>query len=169
MIEAILIPFKGKIIFAGGFRPYPISFGEGFKKGLNADFEKSKSKFGIISSFDQPIQENEQSEEELLRFYLKNKYNREEFWNEINKILEKNPNLNNVYHNEIGKSYVRETKKILSEIGAKSGWFAIVNSQIAASGKTKGEVTERIKDILPEDKLSSAHIFEYGNKKQAEK
>ena len=168
MVEAVLIPFKEKIIYPSFFKPFAISFGGGFKKGLMIDFELSKNKFGIISSLTKPIEEKKQSDEELLRIYLKSKQNREEFWEEINEILRKNPPLKNIYHNEIGKSYVREIKGIFSEIGIKNGWFAIVNSQIIASGKSESEVKERIKEILPEDKLSSAHIFKYGEKGKKE-
>ena len=161
MIEAIIISFKGKITYTGSFRMYPMSFGGGYKRGLKVDFEKSVLKFGIISSLDKPIEEKRQSDEETLRFYLKNKQNREEYWSEINELLRKTPKLNNIYHNEIGKSYVKQTKGIFTYIGLKSGWFAIVNSQIVASGKTKDELSERLRDVLPDDKISSAYIFEY--------
>ena len=168
MVDAVLIPFREKITYNGAFRLYSISFGGGYRRGLKGDFMQSKTKFGIISSLDKPIQEKVQSEEGLFRFYLKNKQKREEFWNEINNMLRKNSNLKNIYHNEIGKSYVRETKKILSEIKVKNGWFAIVNSKIVASGKNEQEIKERLKDVLPEDKLDSAYIFEY-KEKQNEK
>jgi hypothetical protein len=166
MVEATLIPFKEKIIYPSLFKPYMISFGAGYKRGLMTDFEISKNKFGIILSLTEPINEKKQSDEDLLRFYLKNKQNKEEFWEEIEDILKKNPLLKNIYHNEIGKSYARETKRIFSEIGIKDGWFAIVNSQVIASGKSESEVKERIKEILPEDKLSSAHIFKYEGKEK---
>lgn len=165
MVEAILIPFKEKIIYPSLFKPYMISFGGGYKKGLMIDFELSKNKFGIISSLTKPIEEKKQSDEDLLRFYLKSKQNREEFWEEINEILRKNPPLKNIYHNEIGKSYVREVKKIFSDISIKGGYFAIVNSQVITSGRSENEVKERLKEILPEDKISSAHIFKYEENK----
>src|SRR3989344_5245833 len=144
MVEAILIPFKGKITFIGSFRIFPISFGGGFKKGLKTDFEISQNKFGIISSFDSKIEEK------------------------INDLIRKEPILKNVFHNEIGRSCVRDAKKVLNDIGAKESWFAIVNTQIITSGKNENEVKERLKEILPEDKLSSAYIFEYkGDKDDA--
>ena len=166
MIETILVPSRGKIIYAGYFRLFNISFGGGYKQGLKADFEKSKLKYGIISSLDLPIEEKKPSEEDTLRFYLKSKNNREEFWEEIEEILEKNSSLKNVYHNEIGKSYVREVKKTFSDISIKGGYFAIVNSQVIASGKSENEVKERLKEILPEDKISSAYIFKYEEKEK---
>lgn len=168
MLEAILIPFKEKIIYSGSLRLFSISFGGGFKKGLERDFQMSKNKFGIISSLTQPLEEKKQLDEDLLRFYLKNKQNREEFWEEINKILQKDSSLKNVYHNEIGKSYVREVKKIFSDISIKEGYFAIVNSQVITSGKSENEVKERLKEILPEDKITSAHIFKYDKKENKE-
>jgi len=168
MVEAILIPFKGKITFIGSFRIFPISFGGGFKKGLKTDFEISQNKFGIISSFDSKIEEKSQSSEELLRFYMKNKGNRDEFGEKVNDLIRKEPILKNVFHNEIGRSCVRDAKKVLNDIGAKESWFAIVNTQIITSGKNENEVKERLKEILPEDKLSSAYIFEYkGDKDDA--
>ncbi|MCX6741733.1 MAG: hypothetical protein NTX24_00970 [Candidatus Pacearchaeota archaeon] len=164
MLEAILVPFREKIVYSSSLRLFPISFGGGYKRSLERDFQISKNKFGIISSLIQPIEEKKQSDEDLLRFYLKNKQNREEFWEEINEILKKDGSLKNVYHNEIGKSYVKEVKKIFSDIGIKEGYFAIVNSQVITSGKSENEVKERLKEILPEDKIISAHIFRYQKK-----
>ncbi len=166
MIEAILVPFKGCITYIGYFRLYKISFGSGYQRGLMADFEKSKLKFGIISSLENPIEEKIPSNEEILRVYLKNKQNRDEFWSEIGDLLIKNPSLKSVYYNEIGKLNVRDVKKCFSEIGIKSGWFAIVNSQVVACGKTKEEISERLKDVLPDDIITSAHIFEYKGEKE---
>lgn len=168
MVEAILIPFKGKITYVGYFRLYNISFGGGYKRGLKTDFEKSRLRFGVISSLDKPIEEKKQSDEDILKVYLKNKQNREEYWNEINDMLGKNPHLKNIYHNEIGKSSVRQVKNIFLDIGIKNGWFAIINSQVVASGKTREEVSERLKKILPEDKIASAHIFEYNGSSKNE-
>ena len=162
MVEAILIPYNKKIIYPGLFKPFAITFGGGFKGGLMRDFQLSKNKFGIISSLTNPVEEKKQSDEDMLIFYLKNKQNREEFSKEINEILRKKPILINAYHNEIGKSYVRETNKIFSEIGIKNSWFAIVNSQVVASGKSESEVRERLKEVLPEDKIGAAYIFRYG-------
>ncbi|MDP4039535.1 MAG: hypothetical protein Q8P57_03065 [Candidatus Pacearchaeota archaeon] len=169
MIEAIIISFKGKITYTGSFRLYNMSFGGGYKRGLKLDFEKSVLKFGIISSLDKPIEEKKQSDEEMLRFYLKNKQNKEEYRREINELLRRTPQLNNIYYNEIGKSYVKQTRAILSDISIKDGWFAIVNSQIVASGKTKDEVSERLRDVLPDNKISSAYIFEYKGDKNERK
>lgn len=169
MVEAVLIPFKEKIIYPGLFKPFAVTFGGGFKQGLMQDFQLSKNKFGIISSLTRPIEEKKQSEEDMLRFYLKNRTNREEFSDEINEILRKNPLLKNIFHNEIGKSYVRGIRCIFSQIGIKRGWFAIVNSQVIASGRTESEVKERLKEILSDDKISSAHIFKYLEKEEKEK
>lgn len=57
MADAILIPFKEKIIFTGSFRMFPVSFGGGYRRGLKTDFEMSKNKFGVISTFNNPVEE----------------------------------------------------------------------------------------------------------------
>jgi hypothetical protein len=162
MVEAILIPFKGKITFIGSFKIFPVHFGGGFKKGLITDYGISKNKFGIISSLDGKIEEKNQSNEELLRFYMKNKNNRDEFWKQIHDLIKKEPVLKNVFHNEIGRSCVRDAKKVLNDLGVKEAWFAIANTQIITAGKSENEVKERLKEILSENKLTSAYIFKYG-------
>lgn len=66
------------------FQPHNIRFGSGIKKGIQAEYQAAKSKFGIILSLDAPISEKKESDEELLRFYVKSESNREE--NFISKI-----------------------------------------------------------------------------------
>ena len=54
---------------------------------LSRDYIKAKSKFGLIESLDEPLNEKEESSEELLRFYLKNENNRMRNWDEIHRLL----------------------------------------------------------------------------------
>lgn len=164
MIETILLPFKGKIIYDGVFSSYNINFGGGIKKSIHADYQKAKSIFGIITSLEQPITKKEESEEELLKFYLKSKDNRREYNDEINKILRKNPLLLKLYYQELGKSNTREVRKRLSELGVINGWFAVFNDTVIASGNNEAEVKNQINKIVPEHKRDYIYLFRYVKK-----
>lgn len=49
-VDAVLIPFEGKIIYDSFLLPYNMSFGSGIKKGLKEDYRYKKEKHGIITS-----------------------------------------------------------------------------------------------------------------------
>jgi len=50
MVEAVLLPFRDKIIFDGILKPYNIYFGGGIKRSLNDAYRLAKERFGIITS-----------------------------------------------------------------------------------------------------------------------
>lgn len=49
-VEAVLIPFEGKIIYDSFMIPYSIRFGGGAKSGFNEEYREIKNKHGIITS-----------------------------------------------------------------------------------------------------------------------
>ena len=50
LVNAVLLPFKGQIIYDGLLAPYSISFGGGVRRMLNEDYNQAKEAFGIITS-----------------------------------------------------------------------------------------------------------------------
>lgn len=52
MIDAVLIPFEGKIIYDSILIPYQISFGSGAKKDFQENYRILKNKLGIITSLE---------------------------------------------------------------------------------------------------------------------
>jgi hypothetical protein len=163
-VETTLLPFKGQIIFCGLFRFYNIRIGSGMRGGIQAEYQKAKRRYGIITSLDTPVREKEDSDEELLKLYVKSRSNRETYLEEIEDILTKKPELANIYHREIGKSNARNISKRLSEIGVAPGWFAIFENVVIASGKSEKEVRAQLADLLPKDKSEGVHMFRYGKK-----
>ena len=160
----VLLPFKGRIVYCGFINSKNIYFGGGMKRSIKREFQKAKSKFGIITSLDSPVFQKESADEELLRFYLRSEKRRYEYWDEIVELLDKNPSLMKVYHLEIGKSNARKIKKRLSEIGIPSRWFAVFEDTVIASGESKEEVMKQINEILPEEKRGYIHVFRYAKK-----
>ncbi len=163
-VETILFPFKGRIIYCGLMSTYNIHIGSNMRRSIQAEYQKAKSKFGIITSLDKPVMEKKESDEELLRYYLRSASRRMEYEYEIHEILEKNPALGNVYSLEIGRSYAKEAGKKLSQIGASTTWFAVFEDIVIASGKSEEEARERAYAVVPQDKRAGVHVFRHGRK-----
>lgn len=49
MAEAVLLPFKGKIIYDGFLNAYNLSFGGGIRGSLNDSYREAKERVGIVT------------------------------------------------------------------------------------------------------------------------
>lgn len=161
-LETVLLPFKGKIIYDGVMAPYNISFGRGYRDGIKESYQQAKAKHGIITSLPFSLESKKQSDEDLLRFYLKNQQNRERYWEDIWDLIGKKPALRLLYHQEMGKIQSRNFKKRFREIGIEKGWFAVLEGMIVGSGATKEEAQKAVKSIVPSEKRVLIHIFQLG-------
>ncbi|MDI6902741.1 MAG: hypothetical protein QMC77_03310 [Methanocellales archaeon] len=164
MVEAVLLPFKDKIIYDSIFSPYSITFGSGMRRSFNDAYQEAKSRFGIITSLPFAAEEVEQSDSDKLKFYLRSERNREMYWKEIEELINKDPSLLTLYHQEMGKIHARTYKKQLHEIGLTDAWFAILEGITIASGATKDEVEQILQRILPTEKRSFVYIFQLREK-----
>ncbi len=160
-VDAILLPFKGKIIYSSIINSYNIQIGGNMRRGIQKEYQKAKSKYGIIASLDAPVIEKKESDEELLRYYTKSFPNRFEHSQEIDKILKKNPALWSVYHKEFGKWWARKLAKRLSEIGAAPAWFALFEDTVIASEQSEEEAKARADALLPEEKKAGVYLFRW--------
>ena len=50
MVKAVLLPFKGQVIYDGILNFYRITFGPGIRRSLNDDFKEAKARHGIVTS-----------------------------------------------------------------------------------------------------------------------
>lgn len=159
LARVTLLPFKDKIIFDGLMSAYSVSFGSGIRNSLKDSYNQAKAKYGIITqlSYAPP---KEQSEKELLKYYLKNKTNREFYQIEIEELVNKSEELHTFYQQEIGKVHARTIKKQLRSFGIVQGYFAVLGNNIIASGLTKEKVQEAVQVIVPEDKIEWLHTFQ---------
>lgn len=158
MLRTVLLPFKGQIIYDGFLAPYRIHFGGGIRRGLNAEYQEAKSRYGIITSLPFTT-EDERSDEDMLRFYLRSKRNREQYQTEIQALIDKDPILLTLYHQEMGKMHARTYGKRLREVGLRSACFAILEGLVVAGGKTRDDVEQIVKEIVPEKSVSFVYIF----------
>jgi len=156
-LKAVLLPFKGQIIYDSILIPYPVRFGPGIRRDLNEAYQEAKARFGIITSL--PWEEREESDVERLKSYLSSEAMREKYWEEIEKLINKDSSLLTVYHQEMGKGHARTFGRRLSEIGLRNAWFAILEGEIVAGGSTREEVGRILDEIIPAEKRNFAYIF----------
>jgi len=158
MIEAVLLPFKGEIIYDGIFLGYNISFGSGLRRSFNESYEEAKAKYGIISSL-KSSNELEQSDEDKLKFYLKNQTNRQNYQTQIKELINKNRDLLILYHQELGKVHSKSYSKQLRNLGFSNLWFAILSGIIIASGRTRQDLEHLLDNITPLHQRPLTYIF----------
>lgn len=159
MTNAVLLPFKEQIIYDGLLFPYSIMFGRGITRDINDTYQEAKAAYGIITSLAASGQQRKVDEEEKLKFYLKNERNREYYREEVWSLLEKHPEMLSTYHQEMGKSYSRAYGKRLREAGISSGYFAILEGMIVASGEKQKDVEKMLGRLLPVEKRKFVYIF----------
>ena len=162
MVEAVLLPFKGKIIYDGMISNYPIHFGRGLKNSLKNDALLAEGKYGIITELPENIKNaglGNSLETELL-VMMKTKSSREHNWYRIEEILEDDPNLMQVYIKELGRINSRQKKKAIKELGIKKRCYAVYEDTIICSDKTQRDLEEKLADLISdEEKLKGIFIF----------
>lgn len=157
MIEAVLLPYKGRIINDGLTQTWNVYFGPGIRKGIEDDYRKARSLSGIITSL--PHEEVEPTDEERLKAYLKTLRDRDQNWDEIHELLHRNLGLLPVYHQEMGRLDSRSLKKRLKDMGVKKGWFGVLVGLIVASGTSREELEDNLRRIIPKERQSHVYIF----------
>ncbi len=52
LVQAVLLPFEGKIIYDSLFVPYPVTFGSGIRRNLNDGYRQIQERGEVIISLD---------------------------------------------------------------------------------------------------------------------
>jgi hypothetical protein len=156
-LKAVLLPFKGQIIYDGILNSYSVSFGPGIRQDLKERYQEAKARFGIITSL--PWVELKDSDEERLKSYLSSEAMRLRYGGKIDELIKKDPSLLTVYHQEMGKVHARTYGRCLSKIGLRNAWFAILEGEIVAGGCTRAEVERILDEIIPVEKRGFAYVF----------
>ncbi len=158
--EVALLPFEGQIVTDGWLAIQRVVAGGSLSTDIDDSYEEAKHRFGIIETLPAP-DESEKSDAEQLRFYLKNKRNRERYAEEITDLKNKNIDLERIYHQEMGKARARSLGRELRETDLKEAYFAIYDDRIIASGTSEQHVREILAEILPDGKESHPYIYHY--------
>lgn len=92
LVETILLPFKGKIVYDGLLNVNTVIFGPTIKREIYERYKLAKAIYGIITTLPIPKKSVEFSDEEKLKFYLSDKTLREKYAEEIEELIAKTQN-----------------------------------------------------------------------------
>jgi len=159
--KTALLPFEGTIINDGWMAIKPIIFGGTISTDIDDAYEEAKHRFDIIETLPAPQEEAEPDDTEQLRFYMKNKRNRNRYAEEIDALKDKSLELEQIYHEELGKAQARSLGRELRETDLNEAYFAIYDERIIASGTTTEQVQEILDDIMPDGKENHPYIYHF--------
>lgn len=154
MVGAVLLPFKGKIVYDGMISTYPIHFGRGVQGSIKNDYRLSEAKYGVITELPEKIDNSilKNSAEKELLVLMKTKASREYNKYEIADLLLEHPELESVHTKEWGRINSRAKKKELKGLGIQKRWFAMYNNTILLSSKSEKELKIEVKKLIQDDK-----------------
>lgn len=156
-LKAMLLPFKGQIIYDGVLFPYPVFFGPGYRRDLKETYQEAKARFGIITSL--PHEAHAPSDAELLKTYLSSDSLQFSHQAEIDRLLERDPSLCTLYHQETGKRDARVVGRRLARLGLANAWFALYYGEVIAGGSTRAAVEWVVSSLLPAEQRDLAYLF----------
>jgi hypothetical protein len=159
--KTALLPFEGTIINDGWMAIKPIIFGGTISTDIDDAYEEAKHRFDIIETLPAPQEEAEPDDTEQLRFYMKNKRNRNRYAEEVEALKDKSLELEQIYHEELGKAQARSLGRELRETDLNEAYFAIYDERIIASGTTTEQVQEILDDIMPDGKENHPYIYHF--------
>ena len=156
-LKAVLLPFKGQIIYDGVLFPYPVFFGPGYRRDLKETYQEAKTRFGIITTL--PHEEHTPSDAELMKTYMSSDSLQFRHQAEIDQLIKRNPSLLTVYHQELGKRHARVIGRRLARLGLGNAWFALFYGEVVAGGSTRAEVEQIVARLLPAEQRDFAYLF----------
>ncbi|MFC7143027.1 hypothetical protein ACFQMA_24830 [Halosimplex aquaticum] len=149
-----LLPFEDQIVYDGWIGIKNIIFGGSLSTDIDDEYEEAKHRFGIIDSLPAP-EEDEKTDAEELRFYMKNKRNRERYASEIEHLREKSDELERIYHQEMGKARARSLGRELRELGLNEAYVAIYDDRIITVPPPNPRFASYSKRLCPLGRLTT--------------
>lgn len=158
--KVALLPFEDQIVIDGWLAIQQVVAGSNMRTDIDDSYEEAKHRFGLVETLPAP-DESKKSDAERLRFYMKNKRNRERYAAEITELKNTSNELERIYHQEMGKARARSLGRELRETDLEEAYFAIYDDRIVASGTSEQQVREILTDILPDGKETHPYIYHY--------
>lgn len=160
--DIVLLPFEGAIVTDPWVQIDPIGLmvWRGMDVDIDAAYEKAKHRFGIVESLPAG-EERERTDAEKLRFYTKNKENRERFAEEIEQLKDETDDLARIYHEQLGKANARRLGREFRELDLEEAYVAIYDGQVVATAPTEGRLEETLSAIMPDGKADHPYVYHY--------
>jgi hypothetical protein len=156
-LKAVLLPFKGQIIYDGVLVSYTVRFGPGYRRDLKETYQEAKARFGIITTL--PHEEHAPSDAELMKTYMSSDSLQFRHQADIDRLIKRNHSLLTVYHQEEGKRRARAIGRRLARLGLGNAWFALFYGEVIAGGSTRAEVEQIVDKLLPAEQRDFAYLF----------
>lgn len=161
--DVVLLPFEDTIVTDGWLQPAPILVGAWdvlLDTDLDAADEEARHRHGVAETLP-PEDEPDRSDAEKLRFYTKNRENRERFAEEIQRLRNESEELARIYHQQIGKGRARSLGREFRDMGLEEAYVAIYDGQVVATAPTESALQETLSEIMPDDKTDHPYIYHY--------
>ncbi|MBB4079789.1 hypothetical protein GGR28_002416 [Lewinella aquimaris] len=163
LVEAVLRPFDDRIVVqeltvaeANGNLPS--------RSDIEYEFKQIKDVRGITETLDPRMLEKQaspatQRAEKQLRQYLKSAATRDKHQDDTKKILDKHPELYDVYMQMYSKLSARAIKKELKANGVRERHFAVYNNSVVAVAATRSELLEQLSDLSFDGMMDQCALF----------
>ena len=89
---------------------------------------------------------------------MKTEQNRGKYWEEIDELSEKSPELEAVYHQEYGRYRSRKARAGLRKVGV-SGFFGMIDDTVIAGAQSRKEFDKIVKGLVPKEKMDWIFYF----------
>lgn len=160
--SVVLLPYEGRIVTNGLER---VDLLAGMAMQMMTDdpetaYEDAKHRSGIAETLP-PKDEPNRSDAERLRFYTKNKDNRQRFASEIERLKDKTDELAQIYHEQLGKANARRLGREFREFELKEAYVAIYDGQVVATAPTEDQLDEILSNIMPNGKEHHPYVYHY--------
>ena len=163
LVDAVLLPFKGAIIYDGLLTGPGVGlrFGAGARVSINDSYRAAKAAHGVITTLPhEPEPSGESSDVQSLKRYLSSQRNREVHEDQILALRRKSPELERLYCQERGKAHARTYGQRLRQAGIEEGWFAIYDGLVVASATSQAALQERVREIMPRGRHTHPYLFQ---------
>ncbi len=160
--DVVLLPFDDVIVSDGWLRHDLMGsmVWQAMGTDIDAAHEEAKHRFGIVESLP-PADDPEKSDAEQLRFFTKNKRNRERYADEIAKLKDQSEELARIYHQQLGKARARSLGRTFRELELEEAYVAIYDEQVVATAPTEAKLRETLEAIMPDGREDHPYIYHY--------
>ena len=160
--DVVLLPFDDVTVSDGWLRHDLMGsmVWQAMGTDIGAAYEEAKHRFGIVESLpsaDKP----EKSDAEQLRFFTKNKRNRDRYADEIAELKDQSEELARIYHQQLGKARARSLGRTFRELELEEAYVAIYDEQVVATAPTEAELRETLEAIMPDGREDHPYIYHY--------
>ncbi len=161
LVEAVLLPYRGKYVFDGFLLATNVLFGRNMSHSIDEQFKTLKARGGIIESAkdERPADDGFAAAEGELRHILNSRRRWEEQYERISELKERFPALDRVFYASVSKLYARSFKKRLKKLEVRNRHFAVYYDSIVAVAPTRRELNQQLEELSMRGNTDDCTIF----------